>query len=127
MGDLGEGVIFSSYLPPQSPARIKFSQRFQTLYGIKPGILASDIYDATNIVLKSIHIAHNDKINLFNGALIRHYIQGTKNYPGVSGTITFNQSGDVVSKRVTLLQVQGKSFKTMGNFTVIDNQLILLP
>ncbi len=126
LGDLGEGVIFISSVIPELPESINFKNRFQELYGMEPDSYSYNTYDAANIVLGAIRSAHEMEFASINGSSIRKYIQKTKNYSGVSGKINFDNSGDVL-KAVTLMQVQGKSFKTLGHLTVIDEQLILLP
>ena len=126
VGNLAEGVTFSTSLIPQSPVTIEFRERFQALYGMEPDNFTYNIYDATNIVLGAIHSALEASSTFINGSSVCQYIQKTKNYPGVSGTINFNESGDVL-KGFTLMQVQGKSFKSLGNFTVSGDQVIMLP
>ena len=62
------------------------------------------------------------KFSSINGSSIRKYIQKIKNNPGASGEIIFDKSGALL-KAVTLVQVQGKSFKTLGHLTVMTNSL----
>ena len=124
--NLAGGVIFSASLIPQSPVKIEFRKRFQALYGMEPDNFTYNIYDAANIVLGAIKRAHETELTPINGSSIRKYIQKTRNYPGVSGKINFDQSGNVL-KAVTLMQVQGKSLVTLGNFTVSGEQVIMLP
>jgi branched-chain amino acid transport system substrate-binding protein len=76
----------------------KFTQDFKTRYGSNPDSTAALAYDSANIIVEGIRK---------NGATrdgVYQYMNGLKDYPGVTGNITFDDHHDVeeVIKIVTV-------------------------
>lgn len=80
-----------------------FIQMFQKNYNQTPDYYAALAYDATGIVIKTLKDVDYD-LSKFNNALYK-----IKNYPGVTGNISFDQNGDV-EKPVTLKTVRNEKF-----------------
>lgn len=92
-GEAAEGVYFTSQaFDPENPYDIvqTFAKRFKQKYQVAPDIFAALSYDAARILISAIESAgySSDKIK---DALYR-----TKDFPGVTGTTTFDSNGDVV-------------------------------
>ena len=65
-------------------------------------------YDAYMLVLDAI-----ERANSFNPEDIRNAIAATKDFPGVTGSITINETGDAVKDAVVLVVKDG-AFKYLS-------------
>jgi len=105
-GNAAEGVVFARpyYDPSSQDPKIKaFVERFKTEYGIDPGVYAAHAYDAANIVLQII------RGGATTAAAIKDALYKTKDFPGVTGSTTFDTNGDVV-KPIQFIRVSGGRF-----------------
>ncbi len=106
--DAVQGAYFSTHFSPQSdnPLVKVFVEEFKKRNGgQEPEAMAALGYDATRILLEAIKRAgSNDK------AKIRDEIAKTKNFPGVTGTITINAERNAI-KPAVILQISGNDFK----------------
>ena len=85
-------VVFASPVPPDdmSGARAKFLADYKTRFGAAAGVLSDTGYDSAMILVKA-YAAAGDK----GPDAIMSYVKQLKDYPGVSGTMTFDNAGDV--------------------------------
>jgi branched-chain amino acid transport system substrate-binding protein len=91
-GPLAEGVFFP--LPPfdrtsESPYVQAFVTRYMDTYQRAPDVFAAHGYDAMEVVLKAVEIAHPVETPELNKAL--HFTE----FKGVTGTIRFDDYGEV--------------------------------
>lgn len=91
-GDLAEGVFFP--LPPfdrtsENPYVQAFVTRYTDTYQRAPDVFAAHGYDAMNVVLKALTLAHPVETPELNKAL--HFNE----YQGVTGSIRFDDYGEV--------------------------------
>ncbi len=91
-GDLAEGVFFP--LPPfdrtsENPYVQAFVTRYTDTYQRAPDVFAAHGYDAMNVVLKALTLAHPVETPELNKAL--HFNE----YQGVTGPIRFDDYGEV--------------------------------
>ena len=106
-GDLAENAIFSlpTYDPDSpEPAISAFVDEYREKYGKKPDQFAAHAYDCMMILGKAIESGPT------TGAEINGYIHGLKNYPGVTGTITFSQDNGDVKKPLRIFAVENGEF-----------------
>jgi branched-chain amino acid transport system substrate-binding protein len=92
-GDAANNLIFSTpKLDPSSGdfAVVDFYNKFRQKYNEDPQNFASNSYDALTIVAKAIETYGYSSDGILKG------LQETKNYSGASGSITFDQNGDVI-------------------------------
>jgi branched-chain amino acid transport system substrate-binding protein len=105
-GEAAEGVLFTSWAPDPatpSPARQTFDAGYQARYGVGPGIFAAESYDATYLLARAIE-GHGD-----TGDAIRVGLHDIADYPGASGSITFDENGDCI-KPVFIKTVRDGAF-----------------
>jgi len=105
-GNASEGVIFP-YPSNGDPARFKqFSGKIKSKYGddIAVTIVTSMAYDATNVLAAAME-------NGFTGNEIKAGLYEIKDYPGVTGNITFDKNGDVISRLFILKIVRNGKFE----------------
>lgn len=97
-----DGSYFTNhYSPYDSDPRVqKFVKDYQSRYGTVPDALAATGYDAALIMFDAIKRA-----NSLDGAAIRDALAATKNFPGVTGTVTFNENRDAV-KPIMMIKIE---------------------
>jgi branched-chain amino acid transport system substrate-binding protein len=86
-----------------SPAVQKFVSAYKAKYGAVPDAIAALGYDAMNVLADAIKRAGTTE-----SAKLRDAIAGTKNFPGVTGSISLNASRDAVKPAVVFELKDGK-------------------
>jgi branched-chain amino acid transport system substrate-binding protein len=106
-GEAIEGSYFSNHSSMQdpSPAIQQFVADYQTRHGEAPSALAALGYDAANILFEAMRRAGTT-----NGEAVRDAIAQTRDFPGVTGTITIDTERNA-SKPAVVLQVMGGQFQ----------------
>jgi branched-chain amino acid transport system substrate-binding protein len=109
---VGEGVFVSSAFLPDlnTPAARKFVAAYRARYNAAPDHRAAQTYDIVYLLRRVIDEVGADR------EAIRAYLEqvGRKHPPfeGVSGTIRFDENGDVVEKPVVIGVVRGSELVT---------------
>ncbi len=107
-GSAAEGLIYPTIVdfdPSKPDARQKkFIAEFTALNGKKPDWVSSHAYDATLVILDAM------KSGARTGDEIRAAIDKQRVFEGVTGTIRFDDNGDVIDKRVVMKTVRGGAF-----------------
>lgn len=106
-GEAINGSYFSNHytLENQDPVVQKFIQDYEMKYGIKPDSQAASGYDAAKILFEAIARARTTE-----AAKLRDAIAATKDFKGVTGTISINKKRDA-EKSAVVLQIKGNQFK----------------
>ncbi|MHB8072192.1 ABC transporter substrate-binding protein [Desulfosporosinus fructosivorans] len=107
-GDAVEGSIsYAGFSPEQpTPNTEKFINAYKAKYNNElPDLFAAQGYDALMLVAKAIKDAKSAEPEKFKDTLA-----ATKNYDGVSGTISFQASREPIKTPVYLLEVKGGKF-----------------
>jgi branched-chain amino acid transport system substrate-binding protein len=110
-GEAAEGAVFSSHYSADAAttsASAPFVEAFEAKYGETPSAMAALGYDAYMLVIDAI-----ERANSFDPKDIRDAMAVTKDYEGVTGFITINETGDAV-KDAVVLQVQDGAFKYLS-------------
>jgi branched-chain amino acid transport system substrate-binding protein len=111
-GKAAEGVIMSTApLPEQVPAAAEFLKKFIAKYGPGPGPFVHYDFDAFNILFAAMERAGKE---IDNPKAVNAEIRKVKDYKGASGTITFNDKGDVLGreKQFIVLVIKDGKFTT---------------
>jgi len=111
-----EGSIsYAGFSPEQpTPNTEKFINAFKAKYNNDlPDLFAAQGYDALMLVAKAIKDAKSAEPEKFKDTLAT-----TKNYDGVSGTITFQASREPIKSPVYLLEVKGGKFALLKKVPV---------
>lgn len=105
-----EGAVFVDGFFPEStdPAIKTVMDSYRSAYQEEPDILAAQAYDATMMVLSLLE-AHKE-----TPLEIRDSLLALKDYPGISGTITFPGIGEA-QKKLFLIKVQDGKFVAYGS------------
>ncbi len=103
-GDSVNGLYTSAVFFPQDPRPEvqKFVKGFEAKYKATPNMFAAVGYDAINLLADTIRKAGSDR------KAIRDELVRTKNWPGVTGKITFTERRDVVKDYRSLVVKNGQ-------------------
>jgi len=96
------GSFFSNHYSPYDtdPQVQKFVNDYKARYNSIPDALAATAYDAAHIMFDAIKRA-----NSLDGKAIRDALAATKDFPGVTGKVTFNENRDAV-KPIVMIEVK---------------------
>ncbi len=100
--DYIEGAIFTDgfFINSKNRAIRSFKNNFEETFEILPGILEAQAFDATKMIISII----NEK-PMVDRASLKNYLYELKNYPGVTGQISFDQNGEA-QKEIFLLKAE---------------------
>ena len=104
-GAAAEGATY--ILPASAEGEIteRFARLYEQKYDKKPELFAAEAYDIIYLVAAAIE-AYPEKV--VSAELIRDYLYTIKDYMGVSGTITFDENGDVIKPMAIKTIVNGQ-------------------
>ncbi len=105
-GDSVENVFTSCVFFPDEPRPEvqEFVKGFEERYEQTPNVFAAVAYDAMNLLLHAIEQAGTDR------EAIRQALADIKDFPGVTGKITFSEAGDV-AKEYRKMHVKNGKFQ----------------
>ncbi|MGH9368915.1 MAG: ABC transporter substrate-binding protein [Thermoanaerobaculia bacterium] len=109
-GEALNGCYLSNHYSTDDPSPVvqKFVTEYKRRYNALPDALAALAYDAAKILTDAISRAGST-----DGAKIRNALAATKDFQGVTGTITINQDRNAV-KPAVILKVEN------GKFTLVE-------
>jgi len=96
------GSYFTNHYSPYDidPKVQKFVNDYKSRYNTVPDALAATAYDAARIMFDAIKRSKS-----LNGPDIRDALAATKEFPGVTGTVTFNEHRDAV-KPIVMIEIK---------------------
>jgi len=96
------GSFFTNHYSPYDtdPRVVKFVNDYKQRYNSTPDALAATAYDAANIMFDAIKRSKS-----LSGPDIRDALAATNAFPGVTGTVTFNQQRDAV-KPIVMIEIK---------------------
>jgi branched-chain amino acid transport system substrate-binding protein len=96
------GSFFTNHYSPYDtdPKVQKFVNDYKTRFGTIPDALAATAYDAAKIMFDAIK-----RSTSLDGTAIRDALAATKDYPGVTGNVTFNENRDAV-KPIVMIEIK---------------------
>jgi len=96
------GSYFTNHYSPYDtdPRVVKFVNDYKQRYNSTPDALAATAYDAANIMFDAIKRSKS-----LSGPDIRDALAATNAFPGVTGTVTFNQQRDAV-KPIVMIEIK---------------------
>jgi branched-chain amino acid transport system substrate-binding protein len=106
-GNAADGTVWSVELAPDGPQadRYKaFASAFKAKNGGDPDIIAGNAYDATMLLAQGVTAVGG-------GSALRDWLHKQK-YAGVTGSIAFTDTGDIVNKQLTIHTLHGGKFVT---------------
>jgi branched-chain amino acid transport system substrate-binding protein len=96
------GSFFTNHYSPYDtdPKVEKFVNDYKAKYGSTPDALAATAYDAARIMFDAVKRSKS-----LSGPDIRDALAATKEFPGVTGTVTFNENRDAV-KPIVMIEIK---------------------
>ncbi len=109
------GSFFSSHYSADDPDPLvqQFVADYRRLYGSQPDAFAATAYDAARIMLDAFERAGGAT----DGAAVRDALAATRNFPGVTGLITFNAARDAVKPIVIIKIEEGGMYAVQERIT----------
>jgi branched-chain amino acid transport system substrate-binding protein len=109
------GSYFTNHYSPYDtdPKVQKFVNDYKARYNSLPDALAATAYDAAKIMFDAIKRAPS-----LEGTAIRDALAATKEFPGVTGTVTFNENRDAVKPIVMIEIKDGGTYAVKERVTV---------
>lgn len=103
-GSAVEGLYLtcSFYPADQRPEVQEFVTKYQAQYGKAPTMFAAQAYDAAGLIIQALKNGAKDRSSL------RDALAAIKNYPGVTGSTSFDENRDVDKKLFKLMVKDGK-------------------
>jgi len=107
-GAAAEGVYALSTFDPndERPAQAAFIKKYTGGYKDAPGEWSAHSYDIVYLVKKAYEMGGTDRTSLIRT------LHEVKAFPGITGTIQFDEKGDVPGKKVMVLVVKNGKFTT---------------
>lgn len=108
-GKAVDGVRFTTFFVSTSPdPKVKdFVSAYQSRFGSEPGWIAAHGYDAIQVIAKALEKEGANREAIQKG------LSEIEGFPGVSGTITFDENGDVI-KEILRLEIKEGEFQLSG-------------
>jgi len=109
-GGAAEGTYYTyrTYDPKAKEGPVvEFVKKYKAKYGKEPDIFAALSYDAVKIVITAISKASES--GKLSGEKVKDALYEIKDFPGVTGTTTFDSKGDVI-KPIGIKTVKGGEF-----------------
>lgn len=126
----GGGMFYSTVAGPASvyPGTAKFVADFKAKYNADPQPFSAQGFDAMNICLKALENASKAK----NGELptrveVANAIRAITDFPGITGTFTFNAIGDPATANYFVIKVNSADPAKWGENAVIETLSIAPP
>ncbi len=114
-GKYANGVMFTTHVSLDNPpnARVKkFIEEYEKTYGHRPeNAFAALGYDAMMVLAQAIKDAHST-----NPQAIKKALEHIKDFPGVTGSISYAPNMHVPMKSVSIIKVENGSFITVAQF-----------
>jgi len=101
-GSALNGSYFTNHYSPYDtdPKVQKFVNNYKSRYNTIPDALAATAYDAANIMFDAVKRSKS-----LSGPDIRDALAATQAFPGVTGTVTFNEHRDAV-KPIVMIEIK---------------------
>ncbi len=98
-GSAIQGSYFSDHYSPDNPSPVvqKFLTEYKATFGSVPDSLAALGYDAARVAIAAMQKAPD-----LSGSAIRNALAQTKDFPGVTGTISLDENRNAVKPAVVL-------------------------
>ncbi len=107
-GDAANGVYLSTTFMPDSPEAnvVEFVTEYKKRYGADPSMFAAQAYDAVGIMLDSIAKVGPDVTR----QSLRDALAATKDYPGVTGSTSFDPETREPVKGLARMRIEDGAF-----------------
>jgi branched-chain amino acid transport system substrate-binding protein len=126
----GKGTYYSTVSGPASvyPGTAKFIKDFKAKYNADPQPFAAQAYDSMAIALKAIENAAKANKNAVPAReAVSKAIRELKDFPGITGTFTFNNIGDPTVAQYFVIQVKSADPAKWSENAIVETLNIAPP
>lgn len=112
-GTSAEGVVVTSPFHPDMPLETarEFVETYQQAFGVNPDASAAGGYDAVYLIAEAI-----TRSGSIEPKAIAEALHGITDWPGVTGSHTFGENGDLIDKRIIFTVVKDGKFEFLSGF-----------
>lgn len=105
-GDAVEGAIFTAGFFTDDPSEKaqNFVKAYKEKFNAEPDMFAAQAYDAAMILLTALKNTNGE-----GGEVLQKEMAKTKDFPGITGSTSFTETGDAV-KNIIILKVENGKF-----------------
>lgn len=106
LGPDAEGVVIvTTYNPDDSRSQLEeFTQKYWAKYQEQPDVWAIQGYESLQLIAHAI-----EQTNSYSPAILANYLRQMKPWPTVSGTVSFNENGEIEGRQIyTKIVVNGQ-------------------
>jgi len=102
-----EGAIFVDgyFAGSDRPGTSDFTRRYRETYGVWPGVLEAQAYDAARVMITAIH---EEAARLPDRRELRKRLKGMGSFEGAAGRMTFDDEGEAVRELFVLTIDHGR-------------------
>ncbi|MEO5815224.1 MAG: ABC transporter substrate-binding protein [Gemmatimonadaceae bacterium] len=110
-GDAVNGIMLPTPFHPGDPRPEvqRFAAAFQKRFGLQPDALAALGYDAVQVLTHAMRVAGSPEAEK-----VAPVLHGLRNWKGVTGTFSFDASGDLSTNPITTVVVRNGEFTYLG-------------
>ena len=108
-GDAANGAFYILAAPATGKAVDDFVAAYRAKFGNNPELFAAEGYDIVRLIARAIATSTGKPVT---GSGIRDFLYRVWEYPGASGTITFDKNGDV-TKSFAIMKIEAGNPKTV--------------
>ena len=91
----------AKYVVPAVEAPQSFQNKFEQKFATAPTLCAPQAYDIVYLLKDAIESSGDNPVE------VKNTLYGVENYPGVSGSITLDQNGDLANANYLVMEVKG--------------------
>jgi branched-chain amino acid transport system substrate-binding protein len=110
-GDAAEGVVYTAtgYNPHNTDPKVQeFEKKYKSRFNKDGDVFAATAYDAVYILKKAIEEGG------YNAEGIKNALYKIRNFPGITGSTTFDKNGDVI-KSIMVKMIKNQKFIVVQN------------
>lgn len=124
-GDFTNGVIYTGPVEVAATAgSAGFAADYEAKWGVEPDSFSKNSYDGANIIMDAIEKVYNETGKIDKAAVQKEVIS-TKDYEGVSGSVSFASDGNLIAVQGVFKVVDQKPVQ-IGVYTVDGMDLVKL-
>jgi len=118
----GGGMYYSTVAGPAEtyPATAQFIEDYQAKFGMAVEPFGAQAYDSMGICLQAIETAIEAAGGLPTRAQVAEAVRATENYEGITGTLTFNDKGDLEVAKYFVIKVVSADPAAWGSNELIQ-------
>jgi branched-chain amino acid transport system substrate-binding protein len=119
----GGGLFYTTVAGPARlyPGTAKYQTDFKAKYNADPKPFSAQGYDSMAICLKAIEDAAKANGNQMpTRAQVTDAVRALKDFPGITGTINFNEKGDLTSANYFIIQVTSPDPANWNNNEIVE-------